>query len=40
LYKLKVMKFYKNKLFYACIMNGEFWVRFDFLLVFIMGFEL
>ena len=25
------MKFYKNKIFYACIMDGEFWIRFEFL---------
>lgn len=25
------MKFYKNKVFYACVMEGEFWIRFTFL---------
>jgi len=25
------MKFYKNKIFYACVMDGEFWIRFDLL---------
>lgn len=23
------MKFYENKVFYACIMKGEFWIRFE-----------
>lgn len=25
------MKFFKNVLLYACIMDSEFWIRFDFL---------
>jgi len=25
------MKFYKNKIFYVCVMEGEFWIRFNFL---------
>jgi hypothetical protein len=25
---MKTMKTYKNKVFYLCVMKGEFWVRF------------
>jgi|TARA_R110000824_G_scaffold291588_4_gene480106 hypothetical protein len=25
------MKFYENKVFYACVMDAEFWIRFNFL---------
>lgn len=25
------MKFYENKIFHACIMEGQFWIRFEFL---------